>query len=256
VSSKKRAPAPIVKRYFLLPDTHAPYHHPVAFGCALRVVAAGGYDGVVCLGDFADFAAVSAHPKDPSRLLPFDAEVKGVNAALDQLDAACRAGGVREKLYLEGNHETRLARYVLAMAPELRTFVDWRDMLHLDKRRWQMTPYKESIQLGDLRLSHDFGRAGVNAARESCRDMGHSVAFGHTHRMQVHYQGQLDGGRHVGATLGWLGDPEAIDYRHKDAIRRDSIHGFGDVCVVDDNHFWLQAVPIVGGRAVVDGVVY
>ncbi len=253
MSSKKQ---PKIKRYFLLPDVHAPYHSRVAFACALRVVASGGYDGVVCLGDFGDFAAVGSYLKDPARVLPFDAEVKGVNAALDELDRACKAGGVRTKQYLEGNHETRLARYVLSMAPELRTFVDWKDMLHLDKRRWECTPYKESIQLGDLRLSHDFGRAGVNAARESCRDMGHSVAFGHTHRLQVHYQGQLDGSRHVGATLGWLGDAEAIDYRHKDAIRRDSIHGFGDVCVVDDNHFWLQAVPIVEGRCVVDGVVY
>ncbi len=244
------------QRVFLLPDVHAPYHDARAFRCALRVIAGGGFHTVVCLGDFADFAAVSSHPKDPSRLLPFDAEVLGVNKALDQLDAACKKGRVKAKLYLEGNHETRLKRYVLAIAPELRTFVDWRDMLHLDRRNWAMTPYKESIEIGHLRLSHDFGRAGVNAARESCRDMGGSVAFGHTHRMQVHYQGQLDGSRHVGATLGWLGDPEAIDYRHKDAVRRDSVHGFGVVDVLANGWFWLQSVPIIEGVAVVNGVVF
>lgn len=245
-----------IRKWFLLPDLHAPYHDKAAYACALRVVAGGEFYGVTVLGDFGDFAAVSSHPKDPSRLLPFDREVAGVNAALDQLDAACKAGGVKKKEYVEGNHETRLARYVLGIAPELRTFIDWKDMLHIDKRRWHCTPYKESIQLGDLRISHDFGRAGVNAARESCRDMGHSVAFGHTHRMQVHYQGQLDGSRHVGATLGWLGDPEAINYRHKDAVRRDSIHGFGTVALLPDGRFWLQAVPIINGQAVVDGVLY
>jgi len=246
----------IASRVFVLPDVHAPYHDRRAFACALRVISGGGYDRVVCLGDLADFAAVSSHPKDPARLLPFDQEVKGVNAALDQLDAACKAGGVKRKDFIEGNHETRLARFVLGIAPELRTFVDWRDMLHIDKRRWKVTAYKESLQIGDLRVSHDFGRAGVNAARESCRDMGRSVAFGHTHRMQVHYQGQLDGARHVGATLGWLGDPEAIDYRHKDAIRRDSIHGFGHLIVLDSGLFWLQAIPIIEDHAVVDGVLY
>lgn len=245
-----------IRRVFLFPDLHAPYHDHKAFACALAVIRGGGYDTVVVLGDFGDFAAVSSYPKDPSRLLPFDREVVGVNAALDLLDAACRVGKVKHKLFLEGNHETRLARYVLAMAPELRTFVDWKDMLHLDKRRWTCTPYKASIQIGDLRLSHDFGRAGVNAARESVRDMGHSVAFGHTHRLQVHYQGLLNGKRHVGATLGWLGDPEAIDYRHKDAIRRDSVHGFGVVSVLPSGLFWLQAVPIVKNLAIVDGVVY
>lgn len=245
-----------IRRVFILPDLHAPYHDRPAYSCALRVIAGGGYDTVIVVGDFGDFAAVSSHPKDPARLLPFDAEIKGVNLALDQLDAACKTGGVKKKEYLEGNHETRLARYVLGIAPELRTFVDWKDMLHIDKRRWHMTPYKESLQVGDLRVSHDFGRAGVNAARESCRDMGHSVAFGHTHRMQVHYQGQLDGTRHVGATLGWLGDPEAIDYRHKDAIRRDSIHGFGDVSVLKNGLFWLQAIPIIHGACIVNGVLY
>jgi hypothetical protein len=251
-----RTRKPKITRVFILPDLHAPYHDKQAFACALRVIAGGGWDRVVCLGDFADFAAVSSHPKDPARLLPFDQEVTSVNRALDQLDGACKAGKVTSKDYVEGNHETRLARFVLKIAPELRTFVDWRDMLHLDKRRWTLTAYKESLQIGELRISHDFGRAGVNAAREACRDMGHSVAFGHTHRMQVHYQGQLDGSRHVGATLGWLGDPEAIDYRHKDAVRRDSIHGFGTVSLLDSGLFWLQAIPIINGRAVVDGEVY
>jgi predicted phosphodiesterase len=246
----------MVTRVFLLPDTHAPYHDKKAFRTALAVIAGGGYRTVVCMGDFADFAAVSSHPKDPSRLLPFDQEVKGVNRALDELDAACKAGKVHQKKYLEGNHETRLARFVLKIAPELRTFVDWRDMLHLDKRRWELTPYKESLSIGFLKLSHDFGRAGVNAARESCRDMGASVAFGHTHRLQVHYQGQLDGSRHVGATLGWLGDPEAIDYRHKDAIRRDSVHGFGTADILKNGEFWLNAKHIHNGRVIVDGKVF
>src|SRR5678816_1601575 len=198
---KRRKETP--EHVFLLPDVHAPYHDRVAFACALKVIAGGQFEEVLDLGDFGDFAAVGSYLKDPDRILPFDQEIKGVNAALDELDAACKAGRVKRKRMTQGNHESRLARYVLSIAPELRTFVDWRDMLHLDKRGWQVTPYKESIQLGDLRISHDFGRAGVNAARESCRDMGHSVAFGHTHRMQVHYQGQLDGTRHVGATLGW-----------------------------------------------------
>ncbi len=247
---------PKPRRVFLFPDLHAPYHDAKAFAVACQVISAGGYDTVVVLGDFADFAAVSSHPKDPARLLPFDAEVRGVNAALDRLDAACKTGRVKHKLFLEGNHETRLARFVLKIAPELRSFVDWRDMLHLDRRNWQVTPYKVSIQIGDLRISHDFGRAGVNAARESMRDMGHSVAFGHTHRLQSVYEGHLDGTRHCGATCGWLGDPNAIDYRHKDAVRRDSIHGFATVDVIPSGLFWLQVIPIIDYQAMVNGVFF
>lgn len=245
-----------IERWFLLPDVHAPYHDSRAFGCALAVIGSGAYDGVCCLGDFSDFNAVSSHPKSALVRLGWQEEVQGCNAALDRLDRACKAGGVKRKKFLEGNHETRLERLILAIKPELRTFNDWRDLLHMAKRRWQVTSYKESIWLGKLRLSHDFGRAGVNAAREACRDVGESVAFGHTHRLQVHYQGTVSGPRHVGATLGWLGDPEAIDYRHKDAVRRDSIHGFGTVDLLPSGEFWLQAVAIVDGRCIVDGTLF
>ena len=242
---------------FLLPDTHAPFHHQKAYKTALAVIAGWCPDFVVCLGDFADCNEISSFPKDPSKRMSFQREITLVNQALDQLDEACEAGGVEDKQFLQGNHETRLERYVARQAPELYGFVDWKEALDLDNRGWTVTPYMRSIRYGKLQLTHDVGRSGVNAARASMLDLGASLAFGHTHRMQVHYQGQLDGSRHVGATLGWLGDPMAIDYRHRNAVLRDSIHGFGIVHLDPRNgEFWLQAVPIIRGRAVVDGQIY
>jgi hypothetical protein len=124
------------------------------------------------------------------------------------------------------------------------------------KRGWQTIDYKRSLRIGKMLLTHDVGRAGVHAARQSLLDVGDNIVFGHTHRMQVVYQGQTTGDRHVGATLGWLGDPEAIDYRHADMVKRDWQHGFGVAHILDSGAFWLQAIPIVNGLAVVDGVVY
>ena len=105
-------------------------------------------------------------------------------------------------------------------------------------------------------MTHDVGRAGANAARQSLLDVGENIAFGHTHRIQVVYQGTVAGRRLVGATLGWLGDADAIDYRHRDSVRRDSAHGFGVAHMRADGVFWLQAVPIIEGACVVDGVEY
>lgn len=246
---------PRPKRLLLIPDVHAPYHDSKAFRCLLRVAKGWEPDSAVVLGDFADFCAVSSHPKDPKRLLPFHQEVQGVNRALDLLDKAL--GGCQDKQYLQGNHETRLERYVADKCPELYgTTRPWDELLRLDARGWAITPYKQSIQYGDLRITHDIGRAGVNAARQSVLDLGHSLAFGHTHRLQVHYQGTIGGPRHVGVTCGWLGDPLAIDYRHRDCVMRDSVHGFATVHLLSNGHFWLQAVPIIEGRCIVDGRVY
>lgn len=242
----------------LIPDVHAPYHHAKAWSCTLEVVAGWRPDVIVQVGDFNSFDSVSSHDHDPRHVLTLEEELAGANAALDQLDRAARRGGVARgnKWMLEGNHETRLDRYALRLAPELRPFVDWRDALKLDRRGWRTLPYKSSLELGKLRITHDVGRAGVNAARQSLLDTGYNVAFGHTHRLQVVYQGQLSGERHVGATLGWLGDHNKIDYRHRDLVKRDWQHGLGVAHFLASGEFWLQAVPIVRGRCVIDGAVY
>src|ERR1043165_2936822 len=240
----------------IIPDVHAPYHHHDAWSCLLAVATGWRPDVAVCLGDFADFAAVSSHPKVPGRLLPFATEVEYTNDAADELDGALLRGGCRTKEFLQGNHEDRLTRYVSKQAPDLNEFVDWRGVLNLDRRGWRVTDYKSSLAYGHLRLTHDVGRCGVQAARQSRMDTGHSIMFGHTHQIQVSYGGTVAGDRHVGATLGWLGDPEAIDYRHRDLVRREWQHGFGVAHFLADGRFWLQAVPIVGGRCVVDGRVY
>ena len=245
-------------RLLILPDCHVPYHDPKAWACALAVARGAHPDGCVQLGDFGSFDSVSRYKHDPRLVLPLEEEVAGCNASLDELDLALKTGGCARgnRWFLEGNHERRIDDYILDRAPEARFAVDWRDMLHLDRRGWQTRPYKESLVFGEARISHDFGRAGVNAARATLLDVGQNTIFGHTHRLQVMYQGTQAGKRHVGATLGWLGDMEKITYRHRDLLRRDSQLGFGWAHFLASGEFWLQAVPIVGGRCIVDGVVY
>lgn len=237
-------------------DVHAPYHDHAAWACFLNVAEFWRPDVCVVPGDFGDFAGVSSHPKTPGRLLPFATEVEYANDALDELDAALRDGGCRTKEFLEGNHESRLSRYVAKQAPDLYEFVDWRGVLRLDQRNWRVTAYKQSIAYGKLRITHDVGRAGVQAARQSRLDVGHSILIGHTHRGEVSYGGNVAGERHVGMSVGWLGDPAAIDYRHADLVRREWQHGFGIVHFLASGEFWAQFVPIVKGRCVVDGRVY
>lgn len=247
-----------VFRLLILPDWHVPYHDAAATACVLDVARRWRPDGCVQLGDFGSFDSVSRYKHDPRQVLPLEAEVAGCNVVLDQLDGALRDGGCARanRWMLEGNHERRIDDYMLERAPEARFAVDWRDMLHLDRRGWRTTPYKESFLFGEARLSHDFGRGGVNAARATLLDVGENSIFGHTHRGQVVYQGTQAGKRHVGATLGWLGDMDKISYRHRDLLRRDSQLGFGTVEFVASGEFWLQFVPIVGGRCVIAGVIY
>jgi hypothetical protein len=246
------------KRALLFPDLHAPYHDERAFSCALAAVKIWRPEVVIVLGDFADFYKVSSFNLDPRRKLSFADEIRIARKCRARLDAACKTAGCRDKRFLQGNHEVRLDTYLSKRAPEMvevldEQGVDWQGLLQLDQSGWAVTPYKRSIQLGKLRISHDVGRAGVYSARQSQLDMGCSVAFGHTHRLAAHYQGTIDGPRHVGLTCGWLGDPEFIDYNHRDRVQRDSIHGFCTVHVLPDGEFWANLIPIIDGRCIVDG---
>jgi len=245
-------------KVLFIPDVHVPYHHVPAWRVVLDYIRRGRPGAVVQVGDFSSFDSVSRYRPDPRRVLPLAEEIAGSNLALDELDEACRVGGVARgnRWLLEGNHEVRLDAYVREQAPELRPFIDWRAMLRLDQRGWATVPYLDVLELGELSIAHDIGRAGVNAARQSLIDYGHNLLFGHTHRAAIAYQGTTRGKRHVSATIGWLGDPEAITYRHRSMVRRDWQHGFAVVHFRADGSFWLQFIPIVDGVAVVDGEVY
>jgi predicted phosphodiesterase len=206
-------------------------------------------DKIVILGDYADFYAVSSFEKHPKRMADLAWEVEDVNRGLDELDDL----GATTKIFVSGNHEDRLERYMVKSAPALFGCVSVPELFKLADRGWHHVPYKRSFRLGKLRLTHDTGTAGINAHRQSMDAFQGSVVIGHTHRMEVSYKGNADGPPQVGAMFGWLGDFDQIDYMHAIQAKRAWVHGFGIGYQEPNGVIHLSAVPIVGGRCVVAG---
>ena len=109
-----------LKRIFFLPDAHVPHHSTAAFQIAIRACKRFDPDILVVLGDFADFYSVSSHDKDPARTQLLSIEVRAVRSCLAQLEAL----DVKRKIFLMGNHEYRLQRYLCTRAPELFDMVE------------------------------------------------------------------------------------------------------------------------------------
>ncbi len=240
----------MTERVLILPDCHHPYVDHLAWNTFLRVAKVWKPKTLIILGDFVDFYQVSQFPKDPGRKMGFSGEIEAARVALNQLSAL----RVPRVVYCEGNHETRLARYVAARSPELHGLIDVKSLLDVRKRGWEWVPYGHYSSVGKLHFMHDAGHAGVAAARQSVASFGGCIIFGHTHRAASHYESTVNGDRHCGFTMGWLGDPEAIDYRHRARVIRESQHGFGIAHVeLSTGLGWVSFVPILGGRAVVDG---
>ncbi len=238
---------PSLKPILVVSDAHRPYHNQHAWDLMLQVGKALKPSILVTIGDLADMYTVSSHSKDPSRANRLDEELADINLALDQLDAL----GAKQKVFVEGNHEDRLKRYLQDEAPALFSAINIPKLFRLKERKWEFVPYKESTRIGKVRFTHDIGNAGRFAVHKALDTFQHSVITGHTHRLSYIVEGNAVGEYAVSASFGWLGDVEQIDYMHKVQARKNWTLGFG-VGYLDAKTgiMYLTPVPIITVKGV------
>jgi hypothetical protein len=192
--------------------------------------------------------SVSSFSKDPARALGLKGEVTHAQAILDKIQAG-------RKIFIEGNHEDRLRRYLTDKAPELLPFVSIPKLLDLKAKGWEHVPYKDSIQIGKLWITHDVGYSGRYANFRALDAFQASVVTGHTHRLGYAVEGDARGNYHVSAQFGWLGDYVAVGYMHRVQARRAWAHGFGTgLFEPSTGYVYLRVHPIVDYTVEVDGV--
>lgn len=233
-----------------VPDAHWPFADRGAWETMIHCARRLRPRRIVILGDFLDFFQVSSHDKDPSRLTTVESDAAVAREALDQLDGL----GAEEKHFLEGNHEKRLQKYIWKSASALMGSVSVPQLLGLDERGWQFTPYHQHKRIDDVYVTHDTGHAGAWAHQRSAADFMGSVVIGHTHRIATMSFGNSLGQRFVAAMFGWLGSVVEADYMPEVKRMKDWSHGFGIGYTVD-GHMSLTAVPIVNRSAVLHGEV-
>jgi len=205
---------------------------------------------VVCiLGDFADFYSVSSHDKNPNRAADLQFEVDDVRRGLKELMSL----GASRHIYVSGNHEDRLERYLMQKAPALFNAVKVDEVLGLKDLDWEYVPYKQHVMLGKLHITHDCGNAGAYAHYRAQETFQGNVIIGHTHRLGYAVVGNAAGKPHVGAMFGWLGDLDQIDYMHKASALRHWAHGFGLGYRQSNGNVLLVPVPIVEGACLIEG---
>lgn len=240
----------------VIPDMHIPYHSVSGWSLLLSVVRGWQPDIIVIIGDFADMYAISLHDKDPSRAFRLEEELIEVEEKIQELDAAALPNASR-RIYIEGNHEHRISRFI-KKNPVLHNLrgLSFAELIRLQEKGWEFYPYGTHTTVGKLNLTHDVGYAGVNAVRQTGQVFESNVVTGHTHRMAVHYFGNVRGESHVSASFGWLGDASKIDYRHRALVSREWQLGFGIGHMKENGTIHLQAVPIIRNECVVDGKLY
>lgn len=252
-----------LKRIGIIPDTHRPYHDRKAVALMLKAFRGFKPDILIIQGDYADFYQVSSHGKDLKQRPSLSEEIASVNEGLTELDRL----GAKRKIYIEGNHEWRLERYLHSerARDSIRELLDGGvidikgipELFSLRKRGWEFVPYKSHVRVGKVFFTHDYGKSGMNAHLDAEATVQGSVAIGHVHSMNYSVRGNMRGKPHVAASFGWLGDASQVDYMYQAKAMRYWTTGFGHGYLDESTGAChLVPTPIVDGRCVVGGVLY
>jgi predicted phosphodiesterase len=177
----------------VLPDIHFPHHDAEALRCALRLFERAHVDGVLILGDALDVGSFNSHGRSPGDFAEdyLDVEVEQARALLDVLEGVL---GVREVVYVEGNHEARVARWLASHgAPaSLERLVAPKVLLSAGRRsRFTWVDYFPApdrdafVEVAPgLVACHGWTHSTHAAAKHLDIARGYSVVHGHTHRAQ------------------------------------------------------------------------
>ena len=247
----------MIKRALIIPDCHIPYEDKRAYELMLKVAQDVDPTEIVILGDYADFYAVNSHGKDADMAgLTLMDEVYEVIKRLKQLN---RLFPKAKKVYIEGNHEYRLARYINSKCPDLYGAVDMKTILELNLLGYEYIPYgpnqKYPVLGSKLIARHEPLAGGKHVAQNTVEKAMHSVIFGHTHRIQEAQVVTIDGDNYRGISSGWLGDKTApvmqyVKNHHQWA------HAFSVLNVLEDGTWFNSLVHIVNYKCYYDGYVY
>lgn len=206
-----------LKRYLILPDTHVPYHNKKAFQLAIEVAKKLDVSGVVIIGDFADFYSINRYGKHPKIQDLLMDEVVEVVEALEYIG---RMLPKAHKVFIEGNHEHRLSRYIQDNAPALFGVCDVKGFFELKRLGWEFVKYgpRQAYQVPgtNLFLRHEPQKGGDNFLINSLKTSFVSIGVGHNHIAKMDSVKTLDGrimkAFSVGCLAAWDEYPEIFNY--------------------------------------------
>jgi hypothetical protein len=244
-----------VKRAIVLADCHFPFVNRKAYNLALDVADDINPDEILLLGDFADFYGMNSYGKDPEIEIILNDEIVCVKNELNLLRARFHKAKI---VYIIGNHEHRLARYINNNCPELSGILSVGSLLQLDKINIAEVPYgpsqKYNVIDSQLIARHEPIGGGIHCAYQTVVKAGASVMFGHHHRIAEYQICNMKGEYLRGVSVGWLGDKDHSVMSYVPSFHNWQL-GFA-IVTVWKNTFFAQNIPIIDGKCLVDGTIY
>jgi predicted phosphodiesterase len=195
------------RKLLVINDLHIPYHDKRAVKLILYIINALRPNALVINGDLVDFYPLSAHVStaqfDPSTL---DDEL---DTAIEFLHEVSKSVG--EIVYILGNHEDRLDRFIEHNAKPFRNLLTMENLLKQEDFSCdlEILPYNSAYNVPntDLYIQHSPPSYGVTGSMTSLKKkLDATHIFGCTHRVQ-HSCLTGKSGRYYSCYFnGWIGD--------------------------------------------------
>jgi hypothetical protein len=236
-----------IKTTGLLFDAHFPYVDRRAYDLALEVLTDSGISQLVLGGDFADVHGLNSFGKNPHVEDTIMDEVECVLEEISLLDSLFKR---QDKIFIEGNHCTRLERYILKKCPELFNFLTIPRLFKLAENGFKFIPDgpDQMYKISTLNVRHKPCGGGENFSNSTVKKAGASVIFGHHHQIQEHQTVTLDGDYHRAISVGCLCNKKHPVMSYVTTHHQWQL-GFAIVTVGDDGKTWFcQNVHILQGK--------
>lgn len=208
-----------MEKILIIPDTQVkpgvPIEHLNWLG---KYIADIQPDIIVHIGDHFDLPSLSSYDKgtaaiEGKRVIE---DIRAGRQALALLEEPIRKLQATQhkqkkavysprKVFLIGNHEQRLQRYVNSN-PELQGLVSYEDF-HLQKNGWEVYDYLEVVNINGVLFSHYFanpmsGRPYSGRAASLLQRVGKSFCMGHRQELDFTARELCDGTKQIGIVAG------------------------------------------------------
>ena len=253
--------------YGIIGDIHGPWNDERATNLAFDVMEDLGVNHIILNGDILDFYSINAYgPKHQDIQTKLEDEINWGKDFLTQLRVRFPK---EEIIYIFGNHEYRLDKFIMANCPVFWNIIKLEKMLGLKDLKIKWVPYNEKYRIGKANLfaQHSPPSYAENAANTSFKkkfDVDH--IWGCTHRSDRVVKTGSSGKVYTSYINGWFGDKGIItdlqarmpENRRVFQYTKNHEQWNSSFCIVsvDKKKYHVQQVIIKDYTAVVGGNLY
>lgn len=230
-------------------DLHVPYHNEKMVRNLVRLLEEEQPDEIILKGDMVDFYDLSRFDKNPERINKLQEELDILYRILLVFRASCPNAKI---VYIMGNHEDRLRRYLWKNATALSSLraLRFEELLHLEELEIELCEFNYMVNGFEFSHGEVVRQHSSYSAKAEYEKRGGSGCSGHTHRMGSFCKTTSRG------TYGWWEDGCACDLTPEYVSGTPNWQNGFSVIYFDDNAFDVHQVYVNKGHFRFNGVKY